>query len=41
MTDGEVQSIFLSKVTALDHMSALPVFHIDTLLDKREDAPEL
>lgn len=34
MTDDEVQSVILSKVSGLDQMSALPVFHIDTLLDK-------
>lgn len=39
--NGQVQSILLSKVGGLDQMSALPVFHIDTLLDKTEDAPEL
>lgn len=41
MTNGQIQSIILSKVTGPDHMSALPVFHIDTLVDKTEDAPEL
>lgn len=36
-----VQSTVLSEVSGLGHMLALPVFHIDTLLDKTEDAPEL
>lgn len=41
MTNGGVRSTVLSEVSGLDQMSALQIFHIDTLLDKREITPEL
>lgn len=41
VTNSEAQSVVFSKVSSLDQMSALAVFHIETLLDKTEDASEV